>query len=66
MLCLGSIGMECVISVLCYKGIILQKKMVIFLSLLCEIPFKKNWEPQLHLFYPNQCYIKVYYEETAL
>ena len=72
-LCLGSIGMGCVISELCYKVTILQRnywKMDILWSFSYNFFVKfcaeRFWCHIMFLFYQNLCYIKVCYKGTAL
>ena len=70
MLYLGSIGMDCVISELCYKGTILQRnyrKMTIkwsfYYNSLVKFHGTKIWEPQHDLI---PCYNEACYKGTVL
>ena len=69
----GSIGLHHVISELCYKGTILQRKyrkMTILWSffynsflIFHDLKFGNH---NMTVFYPNPCFFKVYYKGTAL
>ena len=67
-LCLGSIGMDHVVSEFCYKETILQsnyRKMTILWSFSCAI-FHGKFEATSRLLYPNLCYNKMCYKKTPL
>ena len=73
MLCLGSIGIDCVISESCYNGTILQRnyrKMTILWSFsynsFVNFHGTKNWEPEHDCVISNLHYNEVRYKGSAL
>ena len=73
MLCMGSIGMDCVKSELCYKGTILQRNYgkMTFARKFSYDPFvkfysKKFGSHNMVILYPNPFYNKVCYKGTAV